>query len=170
MYVSMYCVYLFASLWKKKKKQPWRKHNKHDRRKQTNKRKKQQPKKNGKCKGEKQTNKQTNKQIKYNLAASHPSVKGQKPKERWIGVYTGNHRRHPLPSPIFRLRTALPVTGVLTVCRRGRRESILYAGAEPATRLLGRQHSARSSQLPAKTVFKFNNYTPTRPAEIGCAR
>ena len=116
-----------------------------------------------------ETNKQTNKQIKYNLAASHPSVKGQKPKERWIGVYTGNHRRHPLPSPIFRLRSALPVTGVLAV-GRGRRESILYAGAEPATRLLGRQHSARSSQLPAKTVFKFNNYTPTRPAEIGCAR
>ena len=32
-----------------------------------------------------------------------------------IGVYTGNHRRHPLPSPIFRLRFALPITGVLVV-------------------------------------------------------
>jgi len=26
------------------------------------------------------------------LAAFHPSVKGQRSQERWIGVYTGNHR------------------------------------------------------------------------------
>jgi len=32
-----------------------------------------------------------------NLAASHPSVKGQRPQKRWIGVYTGNHRC-PVPS------------------------------------------------------------------------
>ena len=42
--------------------------------------------------------------------------------------------------------SALPITGVLAV-GRGRRESILYAGAEPATRLLGRQHS--EFQIPA---------------------
>ena len=76
-------------------------------------------------------------QLNLQPTASHPSVKfkGQEPQERCIGVYTGNHRRHPLPSPIFRLRSALPVTGVLAV-GRGRRESILYVGAEPATRLL----------------------------------
>ena len=26
---------------------------------------------------------------KESLAASHPTVKGQRPQERWIGVYTG---------------------------------------------------------------------------------
>ena len=76
---------------------------------------------------------------------------------RALGI-TGDTR---CPATVFRLRSALPVTGVLTV-GRGRRESILYAGAEPAIRLLGRQHSDPSlqanepSQLPAKTGFKFN--------------
>ena len=76
---------------------------------------------------------------------------------RALGI-TGDTR---CPATDFRLRSALSVTGVLSV-GRGRRESILYAGAEPATGLLGRQHSDPSlqanepSQLPAKTVFKFN--------------
>ena len=53
-----------------------------------------------------------------NLAASHPSVKVSKlPQECWIGVHTGNHNwpedANPLPSLIFRLWSALPVTGVL---------------------------------------------------------
>ena len=39
------------------------------------------------------------------------------PHEHWIGVYTGNHRRHLLPSPIFQLRSSLLVTGVLAVGR-----------------------------------------------------
>jgi len=43
-------------------------------------------------------------------------------------------------------------------CRLGRQESILYAGAKPTTRLLGRQHSDPSlqtnelSQLPKNCV------------------
>ena len=97
--------------------------------------------------------------------ASHPSVKGQRPQERWIGAHWESQETPVAQLPSFRLRSALPVTGVLSV-GRGRRESILYAGAEPATRLLGRQHSDPSlqanepSQLPAKTAFKFNIYTP----------
>ena len=60
---------------------------------------------------------------------------------RALGI-TGDTR---CPATDFRLRSALLVTGVLSV-GRGRRESILYAGAEPATRLLGRQHSDPSLQ------------------------
>jgi len=95
------------------------------------------------------------------LTASHPSVKGQRPQERWIGAHWESQETPVAQLTSFRLRSALPVTGVLSV-GRGRRESILYAGAEPATRLLGRQHSDPSlqanepSQLPAKIVFKFN--------------
>jgi len=32
--------------------------------------------------------------------ASHPSVKGQRPQKRWIGMYTGNHS---CPVPSFAL-------------------------------------------------------------------
>jgi len=128
------------------------------------KRKKKKFKERKKEQKKEETNKQTNK--KQEPTASHPSVQGQRPQERWIGahcmVITGDTR---CPATIFQLRSALLDTGVLSV-GRGRRESILYAGAEPATRLLGRQHSDLSlqakepSQLPAKTMFKFNIYTP----------
>jgi len=69
------------------------------------------------------------------------------------------------PSLLFirrRMGGELGNEGYVLSVGRGRRESILYAGAEPATRLLGRQHSDPSlqanepSQLPAKTTFKFN--------------
>jgi len=73
-----------------------------------------------------------------NLAASHPSVKGQRPQERWIGA-TGNHRRPTrCPEPSFRLRSALPVTGVLAA-RPGSQESNVYGAGQTRTRLLGRQ-------------------------------
>ena len=81
-------------------------------------------------------------------------MKGQRPQERWIGAHWESQE-----TPVAQLPSSASVR--ITV-GRGRRESILYAGAEPATRLLGRQHSDPSlqanepSQLPAKTVFKFN--------------
>ena len=56
---------------------------------------------------------------KFNrLAASHPSTKGQRPQERWIGVYTGNTRGTHCPVPSFSLIwSTLPVIGILTVVR-----------------------------------------------------
>ena len=33
-----------------------------------------------------------------NLAASHPSVKGQRPQERWIGAHWESQEANPLPS------------------------------------------------------------------------
>jgi len=121
-------------------------------------------------KEEEKENLETEKKGKKSLAASHPSVKGQRPQERWIGVYTGNHRRHPLPNPIFRLRSALPVTGVLAV-GRGRRESILYAGAEPATRLLGRiPVCKRMSHLNFPPKLCSNSIFKPQPAGTGGAR
>ena len=85
---------------------------------------------------EEKKKKERRRECKNSLAASHPSMKGQRPQERWIGVYTGNHRRHPLPCAIFRLRSALPVTGVLSVSR-GRRESILYVGGRTRDSIIG---------------------------------
>ena len=59
--------------------------------------------------------------------ASHPSMKGQRPQECWIGV-TWNHRRHPLPRTV--LSASVRITGYRRCgCRWGRQESILYAGA-----------------------------------------
>jgi len=37
-------------------------------------------------------------------------MKGQRPQERWIGVYTGKHRRHPLPSPIYHIPSSSSTT------------------------------------------------------------
>ena len=63
---------------------------------------------------------------------SHPSVKSQRPQERWIGA-TRNHRGEPLPRTI--LSASVRITGYRrSDCRRDRRESILYARAEPAGR------------------------------------
>jgi len=66
------------------------------------------------------------------------------------------------PVAQFHLSALVRITGHwCSACRRGRQESTLYTGAEPATRLLGRQHSDPSlqvnepSQLPAKTEFKY---------------
>ena len=65
-------------------------------------------------------------------------------------------------------------------CRRGRQESIFSPGAEPATRLLGRQHSVQCSlranepsQLPSKYRFQVNTLNSAQrmaqPAEEGGA-
>ena len=65
----------------------------------------------------KRRNKQTNKQKKQ-LTASHPSVKGQRPQDRWIGATRNHHRRQTrCPETSFWLQSALPVTGVLAVGR-----------------------------------------------------
>ena len=52
--------------------------------------------------------KQKQKQKHKQSTASHPSVKGQRPQERWIGA-TGNHRRHPLPKTV--LSALVHITG-----------------------------------------------------------
>ena len=97
-------------------------------------------------------------------------MKGQRPQERWTGMYTGNQRRHPLPSHIFRLWSALLVTGVLAV-GQGHQESILYMGAEPVTQMLGRQHSDPILQWMSHLNFppKLCSYSTFKlqPAEMG---
>ena len=62
--------------------------------------------------------------------ASHPSEKGQRPQERWIGA-TGNHRRHPLPRTV--LSTSVRITGYRhSGCRWGCQESIcVRSGPNP---------------------------------------
>jgi len=66
-------------------------------------------------------------------------------------------RTNPLPSLIFRLRSAFQVTGVLAV-------PILYEGAEPTTRLLEADPSLQRNEptrLPAKTDFNFQYLNPS---------
>ena len=63
--------------------------------------------------------KNTNKKEKSNgLTASHPSVKGQRPQERWIGAPWESQEANPLPS--YRLSATVRITGYRrSVCRPG---------------------------------------------------
>ena len=71
------------------------------------KRKKKEERKQKEEEGEKERKKPT---------ASH-SVKGQRHQEHWIGAHWESQKANPLPSIVFRLRSALLVTGVLAVGR-----------------------------------------------------
>ena len=44
------------------------------------------------------------------LTSSHPSVKGQRPQERWIGAHWESQETPVAQLPSFQLRSALPVT------------------------------------------------------------
>ena len=83
--VCLFCLALFPHLKQAKEKES---------------EKEKGAKKNNKI-GSRKENKQSN------LVASHPFVKGQ---QAQACLYTGNHRRRPLPSLIFQLWSALPVT------------------------------------------------------------
>ena len=106
------------------------------------------------------------------LAASHPSVKGQRPQERWIGAHWESQEANPLPSIVFRLRSALPVTGVLAVggvvenrfCTRGPYPRLDYVqnpslhASEHAT------STSRQNRVQIQYIFE------PQPAESDCAR
>ena len=71
--------------------------------------KRQGKKEKRKRKQEKEWRRKTKQKQKHKQStASHPSVKGQRPQERWIGA-TGNHRRHPLPKTV--LSALVHITG-----------------------------------------------------------
>ena len=59
--------------------------------------------------------KKKKKKKKNSLAASHPSVIGQRPQERWIGAHWESQETPVAQLPFFRLRSALSVTD----CRPG---------------------------------------------------
>ena len=115
-------------------------------------------KKNRKEKKEKEKkNKKNN-----GLTASHPSVKGQRPQERWIGAHWESQEANPLPS--YRLSASVRITGYRrSDCRRGRRESICVRSGPNPDSIIGEANVQNPSlqpntppRLPAKTVFKFN--------------
>ena len=54
-----------------------------------------------KKKGEKEKRKEEEKGRRKQPTASHPSVKGQKPQERWIGAHWESHEANPLPRTVL---------------------------------------------------------------------
>jgi len=107
--------------------------------------------------------------------ASHPSVKGQRPQEHWIGM-TGNHRRPTCcPEPSFRLWSVLPVTGILAVGRVVKNR-YMYGVAQTLTRLLGSKCSepqsasehATSTSRQNRVKIQYLNPSPVaRAGETG---
>ena len=55
------------------------------------------------------TNKKEKKKKKKQPTASHPSVKGQRPQERWIGAHWESQEANPLPS--YRPFASVRITG-----------------------------------------------------------
>ena len=125
--------------WRERKKKKLKLGNCEEKRKRKRKRRKKKTE-------EKNEKNNTNKMRKKSrLAASHPSVKGQRPQERWIGAHWESQEANPLPS--YRLSASVRITGYRrSDCRRGRQESIYMCSERPNT----------PPRLPAKTVFKFN--------------
>jgi len=91
-----------------------------------------------KKKEKKKKKKEEEKRRRKQPTASHPSVKGQRPQERWIGAHWELQEANPLPNIAFRLRSALRVTGVLAVGGVVKNRYV-YRAAQTPTRLLGRQ-------------------------------
>ena len=61
-------------------------------------RKKKEKKKKKKKKKRKRKKKEEREEKSNGLTASHPSVKGQRPQERWIGAHWESQEANPLPS------------------------------------------------------------------------
>ena len=103
--------------------------------------------------------------------ASHPSMKGQRPQERWIGV-TGNHRRPThYPEPSFRLWSVLLVTGVLAV-GRVIKNRYMYGVAQTPTRLFEGKCSEPQSASEHATSTSHQNRVQIQylnPCPVVCA-
>jgi len=145
---------------KKKRKKGKRKKKKKEKEK---KEKKEKEKKEKKEKRKKEKEKEEKREKKKNKpTASHPSVKGQRPQERWIGAHWESQEANPLPS--YRLSASVRITGYRrSDCRRGRRESICVRSGPNPDSIIGEANVQNPSlqpntppRLPAKTVFKFN--------------
>jgi len=92
----------------------------------------------------KQNETKKTKQNKKQPTASHPSVKGQRPQERWIGA-TGNYRRRTLAQnrPFGFVR----ITGYRrSGCRRGRQEWI-YVRSGPNPDSITREANVQNPSL-----------------------
>ena len=97
-----------------------------------------------------------------NLAASHPSVKGQRP--RTLGI-TGD-TCFPVPSFDFSLHYWLPAFWL----RLARQESILYAGAEPVTQLTSDPSLQANEPSQHHDFLGSNSIFKPQPAETGGMR
>ena len=123
--------------------------------------KKKEKKRKKKKKGKKKRRKKDEEE-KKTPTASHPSVKGQRHQERWIGAHWESQEANPLPS--YRLSASVRITGYRrSDCRRGRRESIYVRSGPNPDSIFGEANVQNPSlqpntppRLPAKTRFKFN--------------
>ena len=130
------------------------------------KKRKKEKKRNKKKK--KKREREEEKENKIQPTASHPSVKGQRPQERWIGAHWESQEANPLPS--YRLSASVCITGYRrSDCRRGRRESIRVRSGPNPDSIIGEANVQNPSlqpntppRLPAKTAFKFNILNPSR--------
>ena len=109
----------------------------------------------------KKKEKEEEKDEEKSLEASHPSMKGQRLQEHWVGT-TGNHRRRTrCPEMSLLLQSASPVTDILAV-GWVIKNRYLYGAAQTPTRLLRRQ-MFRTPVCNELTTPKFRSKSIVKP-------
>jgi len=96
------------------------------------------------------------------LEASHPSMKGQRPQEHWIGMTENHRRRTRCPETSLLLQSASPVIGIIAV-GRGQQESICVWSSPNPDSIIGEanvQNPSLQQTYHTKIAFKFNSQTP----------